>query len=148
MEFFGIIFIVMFGFILFVIFSKIREWAANNAAPVEENEAVVVAKRTSVGGGESTSTSYFVTFELRNNERRELSLRGGDYGALAEGDVGTLRSQGTRFLSFVRRNDPYNAANSGEALHKCPACGATYRGSVCEYCGTPWVEPQTETRWH
>ena len=27
--------------------------------------------------------------------------------------------------------------------HKCEACGATFRGRVCEYCGTPASDSNT-----
>ncbi|MDQ0970916.1 hypothetical protein QFZ31_000794 [Neobacillus niacini] len=33
----------------------------------------------------------------------ELAVRGSDYGMLAEGDVGELVFQGTRFHSFTRK---------------------------------------------
>ncbi|MBO4562132.1 MAG: DUF2500 domain-containing protein [Clostridia bacterium] len=146
----GLFFLVFFGilgFILYTIIQKISEWSRNNASPVEENAAIVVAKRTMLSGGENATTSYYVTFEFENNERRELSVRGNVYGSIAEGDVGTLRSQGTRFLGFTRTNDPYKIADPDSEMHKCAACGATFRGTYCEYCGTP-AEGSGASRWH
>jgi len=50
----------------------------------------------------STSTRYFVTFELENGKRLEFSVNDGEYGMLAEGDSGELTWQGTRYLGFER----------------------------------------------
>lgn len=51
----------------------------------------------------STSTSYYVTFEVESGDRMELHVSGSEYGMLAEGDYGQLTFQGTRYLDFVRR---------------------------------------------
>ena len=50
----------------------------------------------------TTSTSYYVTFEVESGDRMEFSVRGQDYGMLVEGDEGRLSFQGTRFLDFER----------------------------------------------
>ena len=50
-----------------------------------------------------SSTSYYVTFELENGGRMELSVKGSEYGMLVEGDTGALSYQGTRYLGFERR---------------------------------------------
>ena len=52
----------------------------------------------------SSSTSYYVTFEVESGDRMELSVSGSEYGMLAEGDTGTLKFQGTRYLGFERHN--------------------------------------------
>ena len=51
----------------------------------------------------STSTSYYVTFQVESGDRMELSVRGKEYGLLAEGDYGRLTFQGTRYLGFQRK---------------------------------------------
>lgn len=149
MQFFGgLIFIAVFGFFAYLIIGGITQWVRNNNSPVETYEAVVVAKRTHVSGGgnnSSASTSYHVTFELRDGSRMELKVRYNEYGNIAEGDVGRLTRQGTRFLGFVRTSDEYTAEDPNLAVHKCNACGATFRGRVCEYCGTP-VETEKRSR--
>ena len=141
MQFFGgLIFIAVFGFFAYLIIGGITQWVRNNNSPVETYEAVVVAKRTEVsGGGNDTmaSTSYFVTFELESGQRIELRAKANQYGMIAEGDRGVLTCQGTRFLDFERSGDVFEAMDPNNAVHKCEACGATYRGTVCEYCGTP-----------
>lgn len=43
-----------------------------------------------------------MTFEVKSGDRMELSVAGKEYGQMAEGDVGELSFQGTRFLGFER----------------------------------------------
>ena len=67
----------------------------------------MVAKRTNVSHHHhdthmSTSTSYYVTFQVESGDRLELRMSGRDYGMLAEGDDGKLSFQGTRYLGFER----------------------------------------------
>lgn len=92
----------------------VAAWHRNNKAPRLTAAAVVAAKRqnTSVhhhhsGGARgmhiTTSTAYYVTFQLQNGERLELRLSGSEYGLLAEGDSGELTFQGTRYLGFDRQ---------------------------------------------
>ena len=83
----------------------VRGWRRDNAAPVQTQVARVVAKRTDVSGGggdRRTRTGYFATFETPTGERVELSVPGREFGLLAEGDVGSLTSQGRRFHGFAR----------------------------------------------
>ena len=44
----------------------------------------------------------YVTFEVESGDRMEMNVRGSEYGMLAEGDVGKLTFQGTRYLNFER----------------------------------------------
>lgn len=50
----------------------------------------------------NSSSSYYVTFQVESGDRMELSIRGSGYGMLAEGDVGMLSFQGTRYLGYER----------------------------------------------
>ena len=50
----------------------------------------------------STYTHYYATFEVESGDRMEFELRGSEYGLLAEGDLGKLTFQGTRYLGFER----------------------------------------------
>ena len=50
----------------------------------------------------TTSTSYYVIFEVESGAWMEFSVYGKKYGMLAEGDMGRLTFQGTRYLSFER----------------------------------------------
>ena len=93
-------------------------WMRNNRAPQETADARITAKRIKVSGHSgtmmanrvsamnmihsSTSTQYFVTFELENGRRLELGVKDPEYGMLAEGDRGCLSWQGTRYLGFER----------------------------------------------
>lgn len=109
---FPLFFILVIGIILFQLFRGIGEWSSNNKKPVLTVHSKVVAKRMAVsrhshGAGNdhhhhSTSTTYFVTFEVESGDRMELKVSGTEYGMLAEGDVGKVTFQGTRYHSFDR----------------------------------------------
>lgn len=53
----------------------------------------------------TTSTSYYVTFQVESGDRMELQVNGSEYGMLVEGDHGKLSFQGTRYLGFERLFD-------------------------------------------
>ena len=109
---FMLMFLLVFGMILFAMISGVHQWNQNNRSPRLTVGALVVAKRTNVshhhhntatGMGHTThSTSYYATFQVESGDRMELSLSGREYGLLAEGDQGYLTFQGTRYLSFER----------------------------------------------
>lgn len=110
---FSIVFILVVGVFIFSIVKGISEWSHNNKQPIIPVNSIVSSKRVSVthhnhNTGEnmmhnSTSTSYYVTFEFENGERMELEISGREYGLIAEGDKGVLSFQGTRFISFERK---------------------------------------------
>lgn len=98
--------------IVFTIARGMKEWHTNNQQPVLSVPSVVVAKRThsshsSHNHGDhthhSTSTSYYATFEVESGDRMEFHISAKEYGMLAEGDMGKLTFQGTRFHSFERK---------------------------------------------
>lgn len=101
-----IFFLIIAGFIIFTICRGIKEWSHNNKQPIVPVESKVVAKRTNVTGGvdqnSSAHTTYYVTFQFINNERKEFLVAGNVYGLISEGDEGTLSFQGTRFIDFKR----------------------------------------------
>lgn len=104
------VFLLIFGAVfVFVVFRGMAEWSRNNASPILDQSVLVVAKRIEVSNRSSdrTWTNHYATFELENGERLEFSLSGSEYGMLAEGDRGTLTSQGTRYKGFQRAT-PYN----------------------------------------
>ena len=112
--FFVLMFVLVFGMIVFTIARSIGEWNKNNHSPRLTVSASVVTKRMDVrhhrhGGTDhsmshmSTSTHYYVTFQVESGDRFELGVSGSDYGMLVEGDEGMLTFQGTRFLSFERK---------------------------------------------
>ncbi|MEA5096258.1 MAG: DUF2500 domain-containing protein [Sedimentibacter saalensis] len=109
---FPIMFIIVFGVIIFSIVKNISVNMHNNKQPVIPVEAKVVTKRYNVSTHHhnsadnnmhhSSSTYYYVTFELNNGERLEFPVPSYEFGMLVEGDSGTLSFQGTRFVSFIR----------------------------------------------
>ena len=53
----------------------------------------------------SSTTYYYITFEVNSGDRMEFSVTGEQYGMLAEGDYGTLTFQGTRYKCFLREKN-------------------------------------------
>jgi len=103
--------VVVIGGFVFAFGSMISTAVSNSQKPLLTRRARVVSKRmdhsTSLhhhGDHHHVShdTSYFVTFEFEDGHREEFSVRGDQYGLLAEGDVGDLQSQGTWFKGFYR----------------------------------------------
>ncbi len=114
---FTIIFVIMFvtisGVFVFAIVKGISQWDKNNNSPMLTVEATLIAKRTNVdthrtGTGDdighySSSTDYYVTFQVESGDRIEFQVNGNEYGLLLEGDVGKLTFQGTRYKEFERK---------------------------------------------
>ncbi|MDF2537760.1 MAG: Conserved domain protein histidine-rich [Herbinix sp.] len=110
---FMIVFVLIIGLIVYAIVSGASRYHKNNQSPVLTVEATVVSKRTDVSHHHNHTTTgtmdhmssswYYVTFQVESGDRMELSVRGEDFGMLAEGDVGRLTFQGTRYLGFQRR---------------------------------------------
>lgn len=107
---FPLMFIAVAGIVVFTFAKGIGQWGKNNHSPRLVVEATVVTKRTSTthyhdaanGAMMHASTTYYVTFEVESGDRMEMNVGGQDYGMLAEGDVGKLTFQGTRYLNFER----------------------------------------------
>lgn len=114
--------IVFLGFIFVIgvfIVSAIRgvsQWQKNNEAPVLTVDATVVSKRADVSTHHhnagtdnmshvSSSTTYYVTFEVASGDRLEFKVRDKEYGILVENDAGRLTFQGTRYLGFERNRN-------------------------------------------
>ncbi|QHE51922.1 DUF2500 domain-containing protein [Pontibacillus sp. HMF3514] len=105
--FIGAVFIIIVVIFIVTAVKGIRQWSNNNKQPVLTVNAKVISKRTQVRGRNnnnmnSTRTYYFVTFEVESGDRMELQVDGQEYGMLAEGDVGSLTFQGTRYKNFER----------------------------------------------
>ena len=113
---FQIMFYIVFGLaistVLISLIKGVKEWNKNNHSPRLIVEATVTAKRNHVshhhnnhGTGvshSSSSTSYYVAFEVETGDRMELRVSGSEFGLLVEGDYGKLTFQGTRYLGFER----------------------------------------------
>ena len=115
MIIFQLVFVCVCAVILFLIVKNISTWNKNNHSPRLTVPATVVTKRTQVtqqqhanagdptgahGFSTTTSTSYYVTFQVESGDRMELRVSKSEYGLLAEGDQGNLSFQGTRYLGF------------------------------------------------
>lgn len=104
---FPIFFILIFGMVAFVFISSAVRGVKNHHSPRLSVPAKVVSKqqRHYHHHHGALHTSYYVTFEVDSGDRMELQLHADEYGMLAEGDVGTLQFQGTRFLDFQRNGN-------------------------------------------
>ena len=117
-DMFNIMFVLVFGIVIvmFIVTAVkgIGTWHKNNNSPRLTVEATVVSKRqnttvhhhhdSNTGGMHNrSSTTYYATFQFDSGDRLELCVSGREYGLLAEGDVGELTFQGTRYLGFDRR---------------------------------------------
>jgi len=111
--FIAIIFIIIVISIIGSLFSGLKQWKKNENSPRLTVPAIVKVKRSNVTRrthhhhdnnhhSHSTSTTYFVTFEFESGDRSEFHVSGKEYGMLAEGDIGKLTFQGTRYLDFSR----------------------------------------------
>lgn len=111
--FFIIMFCIVVGGIIFSMVRNVNQWNKNNNSPVLIVDATVVTKRTDVthhhhnSGNDamdhvSSTTWYYATFQVESGDRMEMGLSGDEFGMLAEGDMGKLTFQGTRFLKFER----------------------------------------------
>lgn len=110
---FFLVFFMAFGTIAVGFVQGIKEWNSNNHSPRLTVDATVIAKRTNIsrhshhhgtghGVHHSTSTTYYVTFQVESGDRMELRMAGHEFGLLIEGDKGKLTFQGTRYLGFER----------------------------------------------
>ena len=114
---FTLIFLLAAGIIVAAFVQGIHQWNKNNHSPRLTVDALVVTKRMDVShrrhvnAGDhtgahryhtTTSTFYYVTFQVDSGDRMELTVGGADYGQLVEGDRGKLTFQGTRYLGFER----------------------------------------------
>ena len=110
---FSLTFLLVFGMFIAIAVRGIMQWNKNNHSPRLTVDATVVSKRTNVshshhhhGAGHgvhhSSSTSYYVTFQVDSGDRMELHMAGHEFGLLVEGDRGKLTFQGTRYLGFER----------------------------------------------
>ena len=141
--------ILVVGSIVFAAGKGLSEWSSNNAQPVLNVPAKIVARRTNVSVSShhhhhdsqhahhhshtSTSTQYYATFELESGERLEFRLPEKEAGVLLEGDQGELTYQGTRYHGFARQLP--SGALAGRKNKTQPL--APLSGACCVRCDTP-----------
>lgn len=114
---FFLVFAVGIGMFLVMAVRGISMWNKNNHSPCLTITAKIVSKRTHAshhsrpnagdmtgahGYAADTSKSYYVAFQAGSGDIMEFLVKGSEYRKLAEGDVGELTFQGTRYLSFER----------------------------------------------
>ena len=74
-------------------------------ATIEEKNAKIIARRTTPHPLNQTVMINMVVFELADGSRVELAIKDPNtYGVMVEGNRGTLKYQGKKFVSFERGN--------------------------------------------
>ena len=109
---FTLVFVLVIGLFIYAVVQAILRKQKNDASPRLTVQAWVVSRRQEVTHHTqnmsdgvfhtSSTTRYFVTFQVESGDRIELELDGPAFGMIAEGDEGRLSFQGTRFLDFQR----------------------------------------------
>ncbi len=110
-----IVFVIVFGTLILTLVQRAKQYRRDEASPVLTVEATIVSKRSDVtvyrhhttgmemhGGHTTSSTVYYVTFQVESGDRLELRVDGSEYGLLVEGDRGKLTFQGSRYQGFQR----------------------------------------------
>ncbi len=82
-------------------------WAKDRLKPRRSVPARLAGRRAEVcrrktSKGEFTTVHFHAAFETEDGEQMEFSVSDDEYGRLAEGECGTLRYQGARYLGFER----------------------------------------------
>lgn len=106
-------FVFVFGTIIVRSIRGAKQWKRNNESAILTVGATVVTKRTDVHNYHhntgidnmhhmSSSTTYYITFEVASGDRLEFEIRDTEYGMLVENDIGRLTFQGTRYMGFER----------------------------------------------
>ena len=105
-----LVFLIIVVSIISQIIRGVGQWNKNNQSPRLTVDATIITKRINVTynnnvnefGYTSTST-YYVTFEVQSGDRIEFCACEKEYGMLKEGDYGKLSFQGSRYLGFKRQ---------------------------------------------
>jgi biopolymer transport protein ExbD len=118
-----VIFVIVIALALYSIKSEITEWSNNNKQPENELFVVLIEKdmrtktiertkkaeqinnRTNSMSAQKT-TNTLVFKEKTSNSTQAFTVKNSIFMRFNEGDTGTLRHQGTRFLSFEPDNEP------------------------------------------
>lgn len=106
-------FVFVITIFIFTAVKGIGQWQSNNKQPILIVPAQLITKRIDVsshmhndgdgiGHSTSSSTTYYITFQVESGSRMEFHVNGQEYGMLVEGDHGQLKFQGTRYLGFER----------------------------------------------
>lgn len=113
-DLFYIIFFIILCVFIFNFTISIKKYLYNEKQPVLDVRCRVVSKRTNftkrlchtdangIHHSGATKTIYYVTFEFESTDRMEFEVSGKEFGMIAEGDIGVLKFQGTRYLDFKR----------------------------------------------
>ncbi|MFE4709344.1 DUF2500 domain-containing protein [Paenibacillus sp. NPDC056722] len=113
--------VVMVGIVAISAGRGLLQWSRNNSSPMLTTSAHIVSKRSEIrhqqlqdeGGSSRTSTTYYyLTYELEDGTRMEFKVNGTEYGMSVEGDQGQLSYQGTRYHGFQRQPSFTSAGHS------------------------------------
>lgn len=99
----GVVPLGMFALGIFLAVTQFKRFHQMTDGDVDAIPAIVTGKRTAISGGNNRSTSYHVTFEFEDGERKEFPVFDGSfYGRLSEEDAGILFLRGEFAADFDR----------------------------------------------
>lgn len=102
----GVVPLGMLGLGGYLAITQFKKMQSLETGELTTQPAIVVGKRTMVSGGSgdsSATTSYFVTFESEDGERREHQIWDGSlYGRISEDDAGVLFLREQYAIDFDR----------------------------------------------
>lgn len=104
-SFFFIVPLLMLGAIGFAVVKSVSGTAKYRSAPLQRRPAIVVDERTKVSGGgknSSASTTYYVTLEFEDGQRREFTVGTRLAGSVTEGDAGVAYTKHEHLAAFER----------------------------------------------
>lgn len=114
---FLLVFLTIIGVFISSIVATAKRNSYNNRQPVLTVSSRVLSRRTNMSHHDTPSqngmhhshiqTTHYATFEVESGDRMEFQLPDREYGLLMEGDYGKLTFQGTRFMGFIRDQQPF-----------------------------------------
>ncbi|RXI99480.1 DUF2500 domain-containing protein [Anaerobacillus alkaliphilus] len=106
---FPILLLIVVAVIVFKIYKGVMDWRRNNKQPILTVNSKVISLRTkktrsvhNLRDNNPVPTDYYATFVIDPSKNVEFQITGKEFNQLAEGDVGKLTFQGTRYHSFER----------------------------------------------
>ena len=115
--FYAVPVIIIIG-IIFYYGRKVLRWSENNHTEITEQKAMLIRKaekdqvfRNHSSGGMGipvTTTRYYLTFRTSQGKNQRFNVPMNDYIKFYEGDEGTLKLQGARYISFEKEEESTN----------------------------------------
>lgn len=116
---FPVFFVMIIGIVILSVGRELLGWKRNLTKPVLTVSSHIVSRRMYIQQRQlndtatTTTTLYYVTFEVESGDRLEFKVNGEQYGMCSEGDSGKLTFQGIRYIGFERDHRPHSVGSGG-----------------------------------